>query len=381
MPKKFNALFDAIDTFLRTPATVTDGRCHVRDAVDMKRIMITVMIALVPALVFGWWNVGFQHFRVLYNCDDCATLWQCLWYGFLKWLPLVIVTYVSGLGVEVLFAQIRKEEVAEGFFVTGFLIPMIMPPDVPLWIVAVATIFAVLFGKEVFGGTGYNFLNPALLARAFVFFAYPSVISGDQVWVSGADAVTCATPLSFVMNGHPEAVPSTAALFFGDIPGCIGETCKLAILLGAAILLFTQVADWRIMIPVFNLDVRGGLMPNDQCDIEQYTTKMLPFSRSIACEGDVVVPVYGDSMSPRYPSGSHILIRPLPMWREWLELGQSYVLELSDWRRTIKIVRKGATNDTYRLECYNVDYDTTEIPKSLIEHIWQVLMCVKREVM
>ena len=136
-----------------------------------------------------------------------------------------------------------------------------------------------------------------------------------------------------------------------------------------------------IMIPVINLDVRGGLMPNDQCDIEQYTTKMLPFSRSIACEGDVVVPVYGDSMSPRYPSGSHILIRPLPMWREWLELGQSYVLELSDWRRTIKIVRKGATNDTYRLECYNVDYDTTEIPKSLIEHIWQVLMCVKREVM
>lgn len=136
-----------------------------------------------------------------------------------------------------------------------------------------------------------------------------------------------------------------------------------------------------IMITVINLDVRGGLMPNDQCDIEQYTTKMLPFSRSIACEGDVVVPVYGDSMSPRYPSGSHILIRPLPMWREWLELGQSYVLELSDWRRTIKIVRKGATNDTYRLECYNVDYDTTEIPKSLIEHIWQVLMCVKREVM
>lgn len=136
-----------------------------------------------------------------------------------------------------------------------------------------------------------------------------------------------------------------------------------------------------IMIPVINLDVRGGLMPNDQCDVEQYTIKMLPFSRSIATEGDVVVPVYGDSMSPRYPSGSHILIRPLPMWREWLELGQSYVLELSDWRRTIKIVRKGATIDTYRLECYNVDYDTTEIPKSLIEHIWQVLMCVKREVM
>ena len=250
-PHRFNALLDAMDTFLRTPATVTDGRCHVRDAVDMKRIMITVMIALVPALVFGWWNVGYQHFFMIYICDHIATLWQCLWYGFLKWLPLVIVTYVSGLGVEVLFAQIRKEEVAEGFFVTGFLIPMIMPPDVPLWIVAVATIFAVIFGKEVFGGTGYNFLNPALLARAFVFFAYPSVISGDQVWVSGADAVTCATPLSFVMNDHPEAVSSTAELFFGTIPGCIGETCKLAILLGAAILLFTQVADWRIMLSVF----------------------------------------------------------------------------------------------------------------------------------
>ena len=143
----------------------------------------------------------------------------------------------------------------------------------------------------------------------------------------------------------------------------------------------TPQNDDIIMIPVINLDVRGGLVFNNETDVAQYVTDTMPFSRSIACEGDVVVPVFGDSMSPRYPSGSHILIRPLPMWREWLELGQSYVLELSDWRRTIKIVRKGATNDTYRLECYNIDYDTTEIPKSLIEHIWQVLMCVKREVM
>ena len=139
--------------------------------------------------------------------------------------------------------------------------------------------------------------------------------------------------------------------------------------------------DEIIMVPVINLDVRGGLLPNAEADVPEYKVTTMPFSRSIACEGDVVVPVYGDSMSPRYPSGSHILIRPLPMWREWLELGQSYVLELSDWRRAIKIVRKGATIDTYRLECYNVDYDTTEIPKSLIEHIWQVLMCVKREVL
>ena len=136
-----------------------------------------------------------------------------------------------------------------------------------------------------------------------------------------------------------------------------------------------------INIPVLNLDVRGGLTYNNVVDVEQYTTGMMPFSRTIATDGDVVVPVYGDSMSPRYPSGSHILIRPLPMWREWLELGQSYVLELADYRRTIKIVRKGSTSDTYRLDCYNVDYDSTEIPKSMIEHIWQVLAVVKREVM
>ena len=248
MPKKFNALLDAMDTFLRTPATVTGQGSHIRDAVDMKRIMITVMIALCPALLFGWWNAGYQHFLAT---SGATALWPCLWYGFLKWLPLVIVTYVSGLTIEVIFAQIRKEEVAEGFFVTGFLIPMIMPPDVPLWIVAVATAFAVLFGKEVFGGTGYNFLNPALLARAFVFFAYPSVISGDKVWISNApDAVSGATPLALVMNGHTEAMPSAWDLFVGTIPGCIGETCKIAILLGAAILLFTQVADWRIMLSV-----------------------------------------------------------------------------------------------------------------------------------
>lgn len=136
-----------------------------------------------------------------------------------------------------------------------------------------------------------------------------------------------------------------------------------------------------IMVPVINLDVRGGLLANAVTDTAQYTVDAMPFSRSIASEGDVVAPVYGDSMAPRYPSGSHILIRPLPMWREWLELGQSYVLELNDWRRTIKIVRKGTSEDTYRLECYNVDYDTTEIPKAIIAHVWQVLACVKREVM
>lgn len=142
-----------------------------------------------------------------------------------------------------------------------------------------------------------------------------------------------------------------------------------------------KIDEEIINVPVLNLDVRGGLAYNNEIDVEQYTIDRMPFSRHIATEGDVVVPVYGDSMSPRYPSGAHILIRPLPLWREWLELGQSYVLELADYRRTIKIVRKGSAPDTYRLECYNVDYDTTEIAQKLIQHVWQVLAVVKRETM
>ncbi|MCR4681464.1 MAG: NADH:ubiquinone reductase (Na(+)-transporting) subunit B [Bacteroidales bacterium] len=243
-----SSLYDAIDTFTLTPADTTRSGSHIRDAVDMKRIMITVMIALCPALFFGMWNVG--HFHYIANGID-AGFWQSFGYGFLRWLPLVVVTYVSGLAVEVTFAQIRGEQVAEGFFVTGFIIPMIMPPDVPLWIVAVATVFSVLFAKEVFGGTGYNFLNPALVARAFVFFAYPSVISGDSVWISHApDAVSGATPLAILVNGSAQQMPSAMDMFVGTIPGCIGETSKIAILIGAAILLLTQVADWRIMLTV-----------------------------------------------------------------------------------------------------------------------------------
>lgn len=244
----FNALFDAVDTFLLTPAEVTKEGSHIRDAVDMKRIMITVMIALVPALLFGMWNLGYQHYL---SAGVEAGVWQCFGYGFLKWLPLVIVTYISGLSIEVAFAQWRGEQVAEGFFVTGFIIPMIMPPDVPLWIVAVATAFSVLFAKEVFGGTGYNFLNPALVARAFVFFAYPTVISGDAVWISEpADAVSGATPLALVMNGNLQQMPSFLDMFVGTIPGCIGETSKIAIILGAILLIYTQVASWRIMLSV-----------------------------------------------------------------------------------------------------------------------------------
>ena len=243
----FHALFDAVDTFLLTPSSVTHNGCHVRDAVDMKRIMITVMFALCPALLFGWWNVGYQHFL---SEGVVPMFWNAFGYGFLQWLPMVVVVYAVGLTIEVCFAQWRGHEVAEGFFVTGFLIPMIMPPDVPLWILAVATAFSVVFAKEVFGGTGYNFLNPAVVARVFVFFAYPSVISGDKVWIAHpgmSDAVSGATPLAMESVAQ---IPSNWELFVGAIPGCIGETCKIAILIGALLLVFTQVADWRIMLSV-----------------------------------------------------------------------------------------------------------------------------------
>ena len=242
----FRALFRAADSFFLTPDATTRTGSHIRDSVDMKRIMITVMIALVPALLFGLWKIGYHHFRSLV---ETATLWQSFWYGFLKWMPLVIVVYISGLTVEIIFAQHRGHDVAEGFFVTGLILPMILPPDIPLWIVAVATIFATLFGKEVFGGTGYNFLNPALLARAFIFFAYPSTISGNSVWIAEAgDAVTGATPLGILSSQAAEPLPSMLDMFIGNIPGSIGETSKIAILIGAAILLVTQVASWRIML-------------------------------------------------------------------------------------------------------------------------------------
>ena len=249
----FYALFDAIDKFLLTPNHITCKGSHIRDAVDMKRLMITVMIALIPPLFFGFWNSGYQHF-LSYGMH--AAFWKCFWFGFLKWLPIVLVTYISGLAVEIIFAQIRKEDVAEGFFVTGMLIPMILPPEIPLWIVALATIFATLFAKEVFGGTGYNFLNPALVARTFIFFAYPSVISGDSVWIADkADAFSGATPLANVALHNLSMLPSAKDMFIGTIPGCLGETSTLAILLGALLLIASNVASWRTMLSI----IVGGL--------------------------------------------------------------------------------------------------------------------------
>ena len=249
---------DAFDTFLRVPGTVTKRGAHVRDIVDLKRIMIIVVVALIPAALFGIWNVGYQH------CLATGQTWglfQNFWYGFLKVLPLYIVAYVVGLGIEFASAQIRNEEVNEGYLVSGMLIPLIVPVDVPLWILAIAVAFAVLFGKEVFGGTGMNFLNPALLCRAFLFFAYPSKMSGSDVWVSLKhgesliDGATGATPLSFASEGldamNKAGVQygmSAWDMFAGIIPGSVGETSVIAILIGAVILLWTGVASWKIMV-------------------------------------------------------------------------------------------------------------------------------------
>ena len=249
-----HSTIDAFDTFLRVPGTVTRTGAHVRDAVDLKRIMIIVVLALVPAALFGMWNVGYQHSIAT---GAASSFFGNFWYGLLKVLPLYIVAYVVGLGIEFASAQIRNEEVNEGYLVSGMLIPLIVPVDVPLWMLAIAVAFAVLFGKEVFGGTGMNFLNLALLCRAFLFFSYPSKMSGSEVWISLrngeslVDGVTGATPLAYANEGLAavnNAGFSAWDLFAGTVPGSVGETSVIAILIGAVILIWTGVASWKIMI-------------------------------------------------------------------------------------------------------------------------------------
>lgn len=260
--EKFHSTFDAFETFLFVPNTVTHKGSHIRDAIDLKRTMSIVVMAMIPALLFGMYNVGYQHFLAI---GQDADFWQTFFYGFLKVLPIIIVSYVSGLGVEFIFAQIRHHEVNEGFLVSGMLIPLIVPVDVPLWMVSVATIFAVVIGKEVFGGTGMNILNPALLTRAFLFFAYPQSMSGDKVWISignghqAVDGFSGATPLGEALVGNiggMHAKWSFMDMFLGFIPGSIGETSTLAILIGAVLLLVTGIGSWRIMTSV----VLGGLV-------------------------------------------------------------------------------------------------------------------------
>jgi Na+-transporting NADH:ubiquinone oxidoreductase subunit B len=259
--EKLHSTFEAFETFLFVPDKVTFRGSHIRDTLDMKRTMIVVVIATIPALLFGMWNVGFQHFL---SIGETVGFWDQFFYGFLKVLPLIVVSYVVGLGIEFAFAQIRHHEVNEGYLVSGILIPLIVPPDIPLWMLAISVVFAVVIGKEVFGGTGMNILNPALTARAFLFFAYPQDMSGDKVWIAEkADAYSGATPLGHALVGDLEPVRSAFnEMFLGTIPGSVGETSTLAILIGGLILIATGIGSWRIMASVFAGGYAMGLIFN-----------------------------------------------------------------------------------------------------------------------
>ena len=251
-----HSTFDAFESFLYVPDTVTLKGSHVRDSIDTKRIMIIVVLALVPAALFGMWNVGYQHSLAFTEASTWG-FWNMFFYGLLKVLPLYIVSYAVGLGIEFASAQISGHEVNEGYLVSGMLIPLIVPVDVPLWILTLAVIFAVIIGKEIFGGTGMNIWNPALLTRAFLFFSYPSKMSGDTVWIGGLtkagaiDGFSGATPMVYASEGLDKlsaANISFCDMFCGLIPGSVGETSVIAILIGAAILIWTGVASWKVMV-------------------------------------------------------------------------------------------------------------------------------------
>jgi len=263
--EKLYPAYDAFETFLFVPDHTAHTGAHMRDAIDLKRTMFTVVLALIPALVFGMWNVGYQHFIALGVTSP--DLIESLVYGAVKVLPMIAVSYGVGLGIEFAFAISRGHSVNEGYLVTGLLIPMIMPADIPLWMLAIAVVFAVVIGKEVFGGTGMNIMNPALTARAFLFFAYPTMMSGDKVWVSlggetAVDGFSGATPLANAIEGGVSAIPSIMESFIGMIPGSVAETSGVAILIGAVILLISGIGSWRIMTGMFLGAYAMGLIFN-----------------------------------------------------------------------------------------------------------------------
>ena len=278
----FHSVFDGFETFLYTPRTTSalSGTVHIHDSIDSKRTMITVVVALLPCFIFGMYNTGYQHWLALGATE--FPFWELMLYGFLTILPRVFVAYLVGLGIEFTFAQAKKEEIQEGFLVTGLLVPMICPAEIPLWMLALAIAFAVVFAKEAFGGTGYNVLNVALVTRAFLFFAYPVQMSGDKVYVaSGApfgfgtplpDAFSCATPLGQIatqsgpeldLTGIDGRVIDTWQAFLGLIPGSFGETSTLCVLIGAVILLGTGMASWRIILSVFAGGLFTGWLANE----------------------------------------------------------------------------------------------------------------------
>ncbi len=265
---KMETTFGALHTFLYLPNETTKGGTHIKVADDLKRTMNTVIMALIPCLIFGIFNAGYQHYLAFGDIDAVTTgfinaeFWTMdnFLVGFWKILPLIIVSYVVGLGIEIFFATINKHEVEEGYLVTGMLVPLIVPIDTPLWMLAVAVAFGVVIGKEVFGGTGMNILNPALTIRAFLFFAYPTWMSGDKVWVEGLverdsliaageklDAISGETILGGIAQNNPVA-HTVWDMFYGFIPGSIGETSTLLIILGALFLIFTKIGSWRIML-------------------------------------------------------------------------------------------------------------------------------------
>ena len=261
----FRSVFDGFETFLYVPNDTARSGVNIHDSIDSKRIMSMVVIALLPALLFGMYNVGYQNYLAAGKLADASFI-EMFIYGALVVLPKILVSYIVGLGIEFAWAQWKGEEIQEGYLVSGILIPMILPVGCPLWIIVLAVAFAVIFGKEIFGGTGMNIFNVALLARAFLFFSYPTKMSGDAIWVSTdkvfglgnqlPDAFTMATPLGEIAQG---AVPqaSLCDMICGFIPGSIGETSVIAIAIGAAILIWTGIASWKIMLSVF---VGGGAM-------------------------------------------------------------------------------------------------------------------------
>ena len=261
----FRSIFDGFETFLYVPNDTAKTGVHIHDAIDSKRIMSMVVIALMPAMLFGMYNVGYQNYLAAGTLASASFL-DLFIFGFLAVLPKILVSYIVGLGIEFAWAQWKGEEIQEGFLVSGILIPLIIPVNCPLWILAIAVAFAVIIGKEIFGGTGMNIFNPALLCRAFLFFAYPTKMSGDQVWVANEsilgfgntlpDGFTAATPLGQVGAGS-EVTASLNDMILGFIPGSIGETSVIAIALGAILLLWTGIASWKTMLSVF---VGGGLM-------------------------------------------------------------------------------------------------------------------------
>lgn len=261
----FWSVYDGFESFLYVPNTTAKTGAHIHDAIDSKRIMSLVVIALLPALLFGMYNIGYQNFAAAGELAN-ASFWEMFFYGFLAVLPKILVSYIVGLGIEFAWAQWKKEEIQEGYLVTGILMPLIIPITCPLWMLALSVAFAVILCKEIFGGTGMNIFNVALSARAFLFFSYPGQMTGDSIWVANhqifglgntlPDATTMATPLGELAL-HVDIPYSTCDMLIGLIPGSVGETSVIAIAIGALLLLVTGIASWKTMLSVF---VSGGLM-------------------------------------------------------------------------------------------------------------------------